>query len=319
LQHVANARGWSEGPGIIFRFGQEAVIVFFLLSGFVIYAQEHARALSPTGYFLRRTRRIYPPLICALIVSTLVALDNGDLAQNFNLRQLFGTIFALQDVVSLKPGVIVNPYLGNLPLWSLSYEIAFYVVFPVILRAWIRSPVSVTHVIGATCCVMYLVYIVFPNHWALVAAYFLLWWSGAMAAEAYFRGGRSVYSMRPCFAWLLVLCLIAAGTVFVDGFHGPGRFPILPLRHFLVAAIILAILFGPIGQRLTKILRAFAVPAGFVASISYGIYVVHVPLLVISRHAKPLSGFLIMLLVTIGVSYLVDRGLSAVLPRAPVA
>jgi peptidoglycan/LPS O-acetylase OafA/YrhL len=43
LHHVANARGWSNGPGLVLRFGQEAVLIFFLLSGFVIFSNERTR------------------------------------------------------------------------------------------------------------------------------------------------------------------------------------------------------------------------------------------------------------------------------------
>ncbi len=28
LHHVANARGWSNGLGLVLRFGQEAVLIF---------------------------------------------------------------------------------------------------------------------------------------------------------------------------------------------------------------------------------------------------------------------------------------------------
>jgi peptidoglycan/LPS O-acetylase OafA/YrhL len=58
LHHVAKARGWSSGPGLALRFGQEAVLIFFLLSGFVIFSNERTRATRPSGYYLRRLRGI---------------------------------------------------------------------------------------------------------------------------------------------------------------------------------------------------------------------------------------------------------------------
>ena len=76
LHHVANARGWSHGLGLVLRFGQDAVVVFFLLSGFVIFANERTRATHPRGDYLRRLRRIYPGLIAAILVSTLVVRFN---------------------------------------------------------------------------------------------------------------------------------------------------------------------------------------------------------------------------------------------------
>ena len=29
LHHIAHARGWSNGVGVVLRFGQEAVLIFF--------------------------------------------------------------------------------------------------------------------------------------------------------------------------------------------------------------------------------------------------------------------------------------------------
>ena len=189
LHHVAKAHGLLHGPGLILLFGQEAVIVFFLLSGFVIFNGEHRRALRPGGYYARRVRRIYPVLIAAMIVSTLVATDNGDLAARFDWRSLWGTLAGLQDIAAIKPGVIVDPYLDNLPLWSLSYELAFYLVFPPILMLWQRHPRATDHAVGIGCCLCYGLYALHPNHAALVGAYFMIWWSGAMAARAYLAGG----------------------------------------------------------------------------------------------------------------------------------
>jgi len=151
LHHVANARMWQNIPiyGVLFKFGQEAVIVFFLLSGVVIFANEHTRADHLPSYALRRLRRIYPPLLCALLVSTLVAIDNATLTRSFHWTELAGTLLSLQDLPDLKPGVIVAPYLDNDPLWSLSYEVAFYAAFPFVLRAFRRAPRTTTHTVGA--------------------------------------------------------------------------------------------------------------------------------------------------------------------------
>src|SRR3954449_2965516 len=54
----------------LFRFGQEAVILFFLLSGFVIkYSFERSKDKSFKSYFLKRFTRIYIPLIFILVLS----------------------------------------------------------------------------------------------------------------------------------------------------------------------------------------------------------------------------------------------------------
>jgi peptidoglycan/LPS O-acetylase OafA/YrhL len=47
---------------VIFSFGQEAVILFFLLSGFVIYVSvERSSKITFSSYFIKRFIRIYFP------------------------------------------------------------------------------------------------------------------------------------------------------------------------------------------------------------------------------------------------------------------
>ena len=42
----------------------------------------------------------------------------------------------------MTPGVITAPYLRNSPLWSLSYEVFFYIIFPFVLRLWMHGAVA---------------------------------------------------------------------------------------------------------------------------------------------------------------------------------
>jgi len=318
LHHVANSHGWSHGLGLAFRFGQEAVLVFFLLSGFVIFANERTRAIHPRGYYLRRFRRIYPALIVSLLVSTLVAVTNGNFQEQFRWHGLFGTLLSLQDLSHLKPGVIVNPYLGNEPLWSLSYEVAFYLAFPFVLRFWLLHPSWANHAVGTACCAGYMIYVMVPNHWALVTAYFLVWWCGAMAAEGYQRGGRDFRSIGSPLYWLLFLCGIAGASVPLLGYRGLGFYPFLLFRHFIFSGFLLLLLFNTFGANLAQILSRFAKPAGAVASISYGLYVLHFPLLVTCHWAQSELGTAAALVMLLLLAYLSDRQLSQFLPRAPI-
>ncbi|MGP7795257.1 acyltransferase family protein [Sphingomonas sp. CLY1604] len=317
--HVAKAHALAGLPGYALRFGQEAVLVFFLLSGFVIFANERRRALHPRGYGWRRARRIYPPLIAALGVSTLIAWSNGDLSQRFDAGQLAGTLLAVQDIAALKPGVWADPYLGNDPLWSLSYEIAFYLIFPFALRWWTAAPRSANHAIGLACCLAYGVYAVLPNHIALVVAYFLVWWSGAMAAAAYLDGARRLRGIAVPLLWLLLLGLAAAAVVAWRGYDGFGRYPMLPLRHFASAAIMVVCLFGPLGRMLSRLAAATPRLWAGIAGVSYGLYVLHMPLLVDWRLAQSPAGLCGAAVLLVALAWAVERWLPRLLPRAPAS
>lgn len=315
LNHLAVQHGWAHGAGAVFRLGQEAVIVFFLLSGFVIFANEHHRIDDPRGYYGRRLRRIYPTLLVALLVSTLVALDNGDLAARFSWRELAGTLLSLQDLSTLKPGVVVDPYLGNQPLWSLSYEVAFYLIFPVVHAAWRRWPRLAGHGIGLGCCLCYAGYALWPGHVLLVAAYFLLWWAGAMAAAAYGRGARTVTALWVPLLWLAVLALVAAAVVAIAGYRGVGVYPVLPLRHIAVAGVLMVLGFGAIGRWAGRISVRVARPAAFLASISYGVYVLHYPLLVQWQRSTSAAGLVAAFVLLAILATLADRELARMLAR----
>jgi len=317
IHHLANANGFSNQIGIVFRFGQEAVLIFFLLSGFVIFANERDRALRPRGYLLRRLRRIYPPLVTAMIVSALIVLYNGAFTERFHPAALWGTIFALQDISLLKPGVITDPFLGNDPLWSLSYELFFYLIFPPILIAWYKRPLVVNHLIGAICCTLFILFAVFPNHFLLVGAYFLVWWAGAMAADAYLKGARNFTALRETYLWLIVLCLISAGVVLSVGYKGFGYYPFLMFRHFAIAAVLLALLFGPIGRITAGAMFPLRRVAVAIASISFGLYVLHYPILIQWNISKSAIGFIFALFILIITAFAAEHILPRLLPRAP--
>lgn len=123
--------------------GREAVVVFFVLSGFVIaYATEN-RVTSAREYVAARCGRIYSVVLPTLILAWLLAgsLGNEGLYQlakpyvYIPLHLLFlGQSWNLSEV---------PPMLA--PFWSLCYEVWYYVLFGVAyyLKGWRRTIVLV--------------------------------------------------------------------------------------------------------------------------------------------------------------------------------
>ncbi|WP_138416451.1 acyltransferase family protein [Sinomonas gamaensis] len=314
--HLVMTSGWSGAWTNIFRFGQEAVIVFFLLSGFLIFHAEHGRVSDARGYYLRRLRRIYPALMCALMISIIIAGLNGTIVRDFNIWALLGNIAALQDVSALKPGVVVDGFLGNSPLWSLSYEVFFYLMFPLVITIYSRIGRGRTLAIIATASVIgYASYLVFPNHLSLVCAYFSVWWGGAYLADIRGNSALSIRGALPVIAALLALSIAALLGVFVFGLGDPGVFPMLPLRHFVFASACIALCASPVGVWLVRAGAHGGSPAAFVASISYGLYVFHYPVLIQWRGARTPTGLIVGLIVLIAAAYICDRKLDLILPK----
>jgi peptidoglycan/LPS O-acetylase OafA/YrhL len=132
-----------------FIFGHEAVLFFFVLSGFVIHLR-YARDIKAKGqkatfgwadFFYRRAKRLYPTLVVAMVLTLLFDLTGE--AQQY-LIYTNNTPYSLINQIGVDHGWMTA--LGNLafvmptyapvwgtngPLWSLQYEWWFYMIYPV--------------------------------------------------------------------------------------------------------------------------------------------------------------------------------------------
>ncbi|MGW5453519.1 acyltransferase family protein [Nocardia sp. NPDC003979] len=137
VTHVAFQTAASGIPvlGPILERFDMAVAVFFALSGFLLW-RPHAAAAHGVGaapstgrYLLHRFARIMPAY-WAVVVFVLVLLPGA--AQTANLRVWVSNLFLLQVFVPLT---LTD---GLTQMWSLSVEVAFYLVLPVLALAFVR-------------------------------------------------------------------------------------------------------------------------------------------------------------------------------------
>ena len=141
--------GLVETPGadLLTLLGREAVMAFFVLSGFVIAYTTAQRRPSAREYALARAARIYsvalPVLLLAFALASLVPPHlAGDMHQHYQLAKPWLYIpFHLLFLGDLWILSEVPPWLG--PWWSLNFEVWYYVLFGVacyVRRPW-RLPV----------------------------------------------------------------------------------------------------------------------------------------------------------------------------------
>lgn len=313
MHHTSTALPMPATVTRLLSFGQEAVMVFFLLSGFLIFATESERVRDLRSFYLRRLRRIYPLVPIAMGVSTLVWAV-GLLNYGPNWRSALATFFSLDDL-TVKPGVVSGAYLGNSPLWSLSYEVFFYALFPLVMVLWRRHPQLARHLVGAVALAAYASYLAAPNHFSLVTTYFALWWAGAAAAKAHLDGGIRLRRVRIEAAWLGVLTLAGAASWVVEGWQGAADYPFLMVRHFGVALSLLVLLTTPIRGRLAALALRWAPAWAWIASISYGIYVLHYPIVIQTCRVFGWEAFPPMLALTVVCAWAVERRLMPLIPR----
>lgn len=300
--------------GIFLRFGQEAVILFFLLSGFVInYSFQHSSDKSFSNYFFKRSTRIFIPLFFIYLIGYLTLSYNDGRLINPDLITLLKNIFMLQDWDKVKPNVIAAPYMGNIPLWSLSYEWWFYMLyFPIATR--INSGFKQALFVFGISMLMAALYVWQPNFVFRILAYLGIWWVGVYLSELYLKGKHRSFKnllfpigvMFALSAILFVPVLLArqAGEGLMLGMH-----PLLEFRHFITATAFVC------GAVLWQKMRWFGFdlflkPFLFLAPISYVIYICHQPLMVQATYLDSIDNGIVRwfcyLAIVLGFSYLLE-------------
>lgn len=270
---------WSQCFYMLTRIGNEAVILFFVISGFLVGGQAFQRLAQgrfrPRDFAIDRLTRIMIPLVPALVWTAAGALLLGQMPQP---GQFLGNVLGLQ-------GVLTDIFAGNRPLWSLSYEMWFYVLI-FSLGGWLMAPIR--HWWHGLPLV--LVAVVFTE---LAPTYLFCWLIGAAAFLR--RPDRPSLSIL-----LLAILTIAAATAVIEVQYGSASVGTATLRRLhdwmpsqdtgrvlLSASLALLIqqliLRPPSGGGLRRLHQLGTWGARF----SFSLYLVHFPLLAL----LPLLGF----------------------------
>ena len=270
--------------GRLLRFGQEAVILFFIVSGFVIHL-----SCQPPGsqtfktYFVKRFVRIYVPLIVVLGIGFIVESYNRGALADVSVTELLGNLLMLQDWPPEMPGVLVDPVFGNNPLWSLSYEWWFYMLyFPLVQLTSNLKRLSL--IVFGLSVASAVVYTFWPTFLPRLFMYGAIWWSGVFLADLYLKG--QPITLKSCFTPLFVLTLISIILLVkilfwrqAGGALALGKHPVMELRHtgFACFSIVCAVIWHRFKWRgFNQLVGPFVV----FAPISYVIYISHYHLMV---------------------------------------
>lgn len=279
LQHFS----WMHfSGGLLYQiepYGAQAVIVFFVLSGYLIGHVTDRPGASGRGYALDRAARIYSVVLPALVLT--FALDAWGNAVRPELYQN-GWYNGAEPVIAqfLQAGFFVNQiwfvymYPGtNVPYWSMGYEVWYYVIFGCMIflpRRWaVLSTLALLAMVG-------------PR----IGALFPVWLAG-LAAQ---RLSRRIGDISRTTGWLMVVGSFLAWVGFEVGAH------LLGMRHYvpdiphqsrdlwqdLLFGILMAVhLFGlnSIAPALAPVLEPFARPIRWLAGRSFTLYLLQVPLL----------------------------------------
>ena len=273
--------------GKLFSFGQEAVMLFFLLSGYVIALSLIKKDYSFSEYLKHRFLRIYPILLFVMIVSIILKFLTNDL--NIDFYSFIINLLMLQDIGSLKPGTFAEPFLGNSPLWSLSYEWWFYMIFFVHFMFYkkIFNNISFLYYSGFVFSILGLLsYFFFYNQISLIIMYYYIWLSGAIICIIFINKlpNKKHLIIKVLALYFSIIIIYFLLFVLNQEHSSIGVHPLLELRHYITSFIFLIIalfytkyFYIKLKNNLfyQKLLSLGIKPA----SISFGVYVIHYPIM----------------------------------------
>jgi peptidoglycan/LPS O-acetylase OafA/YrhL len=270
----------------LFRYGHEAVLFFFVLSGFVIHLR-YARRMAEQGmaakfdwsaFVWRRARRLYPPLLAAMGLALMVDTigKSGGFAiysQSTPYPVINTSVVSHLDGVTLLGNLafVMNTYVPvfgcNGPLWSLKFEWWFYMIYPLFWLLSRRSIALATSLMAGLFAVSY-----FPSGWPLrllhdVFTAMLAWWLGALLAD--------IFAGRLKWRWQWVA--FGAGVAGVMAMCCAG-----PLKTIGMGLIFSAVLAGGFLLQERKIRLLWLERLKPLGDMSYTLYVTHFPILVLA-------------------------------------
>jgi peptidoglycan/LPS O-acetylase OafA/YrhL len=262
-------------------FGHFAVMVFFVLSGFlvggsVLRGRMH-QEFNWSGYAINRLTRLWIVLIPALVLGAI--WDHAGIRM-FGTAGIYGRIpgsigrvFAVQPRLSSSimlgnalflQGISTITFGSNGPLWSLSYEFWYYVLFPLIILAYPLKKVSGSTVLYATASLIVICFI-----GQTISLYFLIWLLGAAINLAPERSGAR--------GKLWVLMATGAVVVAVAVLKFTPRDNEYP--DFFVGVASAALIFALLRIQGSSRSGFYSRTVRRLAGFSYTLYLVHVPAL----------------------------------------
>lgn len=247
-----------------------AVQAFFVISGFLIF-QSYDRSSTLSSYSAKRIRRIMPGyvtviLACAILLALTSSLAlPGYLANPGLWKYLVANLVFLNFVAPNLPGVFDSNIFQavNGALWTLKIEVAFYVAVPICVWLFARSGRDLTLIAIYVASVIYAAGLL----WLAVA------WNRPGFVElsrqlpgqmTYFMAGAAIYYHFDRFRARPVLMLVAGVLLFILSSY----LFTLALRPIGLALCVMSVAFGPYLGRF-----------GRYGDFSYGIYIVHFPIL----------------------------------------
>jgi peptidoglycan/LPS O-acetylase OafA/YrhL len=258
------------------NLGRESVVVFFVLSGFVIAYTTERKTASLRDYCVARCTRIYsvalPVVLLGFIAAAVLVLaDRVPLDEFYQLRKPW-LYLPLHLLFMGELWTIAEPPLLLPPWWSLGYEVWYYALFGAAF--YLRGSRRLL-------ALSVLLLVVGPKLWLLLP----VWGAGVLLYH--WQKTHAIARTPALFGWCATLVLLAAFKE--SGMDAALRasalanwpFPGLPLKSadrvladYLVCLLVLANFLCARSAGFGSLLR-FERPIRALASYTFTLYLVH--------------------------------------------
>jgi peptidoglycan/LPS O-acetylase OafA/YrhL len=278
LRSLPDPNIWYQGLSFFTGFAHQAVLIFFVLSGWLVGGSLLGRMSEPKimlTYCIDRLSRLWIVLIPAFLASIILGILIGrvdptvvdhSISNEYSTRVFFGNLFGMQEF--FMPG-----YGGNFAMWSLSYEMAYYALFPLVLMAFAAKHPILRLMSG-------IVAIIFSLQLATaVLLYFAIWMLGVIFSRIRIDVDDMSRSM--------ILAIFVAVAVY---FRLTGKNDLFTEDAFvqdLILGFILALVLSSrqsVADMRVRRVRVFKKVGLFLSQFSFTLYVIHVPILLYLKH-----------------------------------
>jgi peptidoglycan/LPS O-acetylase OafA/YrhL len=134
LAHLSSFDAGGRSLPVTGTLAHSAVVVFFVISGYVI-ASAARRDGSAAGYAVSRAARIYSVALPALALTFILDVATGNTSYQHAQPWKYLPLFL---GFATDWWFLTENAFSNVPYWSLSYEVWYYVIFGIALfaRGW---------------------------------------------------------------------------------------------------------------------------------------------------------------------------------------
>ncbi|QYF92786.1 acyltransferase [Massilia sp. PAMC28688] len=268
---------WYQGLSFLTGFAHLAVIVFFLLSGWLVGGSLLNKLHRPrvfVDYALDRLTRLWIVLIPAFLLSLALGAAEGAIATGSAdwsaTNEFSGTAF-VGNLLGLQ-GMLVPRFGGNFALWSLANEVWYYLLFPLLVLGCVARTQG--RRAAALLTMLAIGSLLAPD----IQLYFFLWLLGVLFSRVRLHASQGVI-------WLLA-ALCAAVAVWARLLGSEDSTLRGSLLHDLVFSLAFLVFLCSLQQRANLARRDVAWLARWgerLAAFSFTLYVVHVPLLLFAK------------------------------------